>query len=70
MIETQLNVRGMSCPSCVRHITTALQEIDGIETVDVRLKEKKVSVTHRTPLDVSELTRAISEAGYEAELAG
>lgn len=70
MNATQLNVQGMSCPSCVRHITAALQEIDGVETVDVRLREKTVKVTHRMPLDTSELTRALAEAGYEAELAG
>lgn len=69
MNEIQLNVKGMSCQSCVRHVNHALREIDGVEQVDVRLREGKVIVQHRAPIDPAALTAAIAEAGYEASLA-
>lgn len=69
MTETQLNVKGMTCPSCIRHINHALSEVDGIDKIDVRLREGKVIVQHRAPIDPALLTSAINEAGYEAQLA-
>ena len=65
---TELNVKGMSCPSCVRHIQEAL-DIDGIEKVVVKLGEGKVFVEHQPQIDASVLTGAIEDAGYEAEVA-
>jgi copper chaperone len=65
---TELNVKGMSCPSCVRHIQEAL-DIDGIERVEVKLREGKVLVEHQPHIDASVLTGAIEDAGYEAEVA-
>jgi copper chaperone len=69
MNETQLNVIGMTCGSCVRHINQALCDIEGIEKVDVSLREGKVFVRHQPHLDASVLTGAIEDAGYEAEVA-
>ena len=69
MSETQLNVRGMTCGSCVRHVTEALTEIDGIEKVDVKLRDGIVRVEHQPHIDASVLTGAIEDAGYEAEVA-
>lgn len=70
MTETQLNVKGMSCPSCIRHINQALTEIDGVAQVEVRLREGRVLVQHAADIDPSALRGAIEEAGYEAELSG
>ena len=69
MSETRLNVKGMSCGSCVRHINQALCDIEGIENVDVSLREGKVVVRHQPHIDASVLTGAIEDAGYEAEVA-
>lgn len=40
--ETILSVEGMTCSSCIRHVESALSELEGIEKVEVKLKEGKV----------------------------
>ncbi|WP_437755131.1 heavy-metal-associated domain-containing protein [Sorangium sp. So ce1389] len=66
MKETILRVDGMSCPSCVRHIDSALRELDGVDKVDVRLREGTVVVRHdpaSAPVDA--LAGAVRGAGYD-----
>ncbi len=46
MKETMLQVDGMSCPSRVRHIDSALRELGGVAKIDVRLREGTVVVQH------------------------
>ncbi len=68
-IETTLDVIGMSCGSCVRHVSTALRSLDGVTNVDVRLKEGKVTVSHDpTKTRAAALIAALDEAGYGSQL--
>jgi copper ion binding protein len=65
--ETVLQVEGMSCPSCVRHIQEALDDVDGVTAVDVRLAEGRVAVNHdQESASVGALIQALREAGYES----
>lgn len=65
--ETILNVTGMTCGSCVRHVDHALKEVEGVTQVDVQLREGQVRVQHDPSLaPVSALIAAVLEAGYEA----
>jgi copper chaperone len=64
--ETILAVKGMSCPSCVRHIDEALKELDGVSGVEVKLREGKVLVRHDSNSPVASLVNALKEAGYES----
>lgn len=69
--ETILNVDGMTCSSCVRHVESALRELDGIDKVEVKLKDGKVRIEHdpsRSTID--ELIQALGDAGYESRAAG
>ncbi|MDC0684471.1 heavy-metal-associated domain-containing protein [Sorangium atrum] len=67
MKETMLQVDGMSCPSCVRHIDSALRELGGgVAKVDVRLREGTVVVQHDpTSAPVDALVEAVRGAGYD-----
>jgi copper chaperone CopZ len=67
--ETLLQVDGMSCSSCVRHIDRALRSVDGVRGIEVRLKDRRVVVTHDGSAPVDELVEAVREAGYEARAA-
>ncbi|MFY0535650.1 heavy-metal-associated domain-containing protein [Nannocystis pusilla] len=68
--ETILDVLGMSCQSCVRHIHAALGELDGVTEVEVRLSEGEVLVRHdQDRATVNHLIAALREAGYESSLA-
>jgi copper chaperone len=64
--ETILQVDGMSCASCVRHVNEALRPIAGVETVQVRLKERRVFVRHRDDVRPEVLVEALRDAGYDA----
>lgn len=63
--DTILEVEGMTCPSCIRHVTSALMDIEGVGTVDVKLRDGLVVVKHDTTrAPVTELIAALGEAGY------
>jgi copper chaperone len=63
--DTILEVEGMSCMSCVRHVTSALTAVDGVGNVDVKLKEGLVIVHHDTSrVPIAQLIEALGGAGY------
>ena len=66
MKEILLQVDGMSCPSCIRHIDSALRALDGVATIEVRLREGTVVVRH-DPASAPEdaLAEAVRGAGYD-----
>lgn len=63
-MNTVLNVSGMSCPSCVRHVHAALSALDGVSGVQVRLHEGKVLVKHDGRAAIEAMIAALDEAGY------
>lgn len=68
--QIELDVQGMTCGNCVRHVTQALRELPGVDAVDVQLSAGKARVQH-DPARVSaeQLIAAVEEAGYEASRA-
>lgn len=65
--KTVLRVDGMTCGSCVRHVRSALGELDGVRAVDVQLREGKVTVEQKGQgASVTSMIEALREAGYEA----
>lgn len=61
-----LKVSGMTCGNCVKHVTHALQEMDGVEKVDVDLGKGEVVVQGELPEDSSSFIKALEEEGYSA----
>ena len=55
----------MTCPSCVRHVTSALETVDGVGDVEVKLREGLVTVKHDAP--IAQLIDALADAGYVAK---
>lgn len=69
--ETVLNVDGMTCGSCVRHVEGALRSLDGIEAIEVKLKEGEVRVQHDPARStIAEMVEALGDAGYESRAVG
>lgn len=65
--EIVLDVMGMTCPSCVRHVNEALADLDGVNKVDVRLRDGKVVVQYDPErVETSALLEALRDAGYES----
>ncbi|UNG17318.1 CopZ family metallochaperone [Stutzerimonas zhaodongensis] len=64
---TQLQVQGMTCGACVRHVTQALNTVSGVNAVEVDLQSGRVRVDGDA--DNAALIAALDEAGYPAQLA-
>jgi copper chaperone len=58
-------VQGMTCGHCVSSVTEEVQEIPGVEQVDVVLETGAVTVTSSQPLDEAAVRSAVEEAGYQ-----
>lgn len=65
MNEITYTVPGMSCGHCEAAVSAELQEVAGVESVDVDLDTKLV-VVRGDGLDDEALRAAIDEAGYRA----
>lgn len=59
-----LQVEGMSCGSCVKHVTKALNEVPGVNDVAVDLDAGRATVEGSA--EPSALTAALEDAGYPA----
>ena len=57
-------VTGMTCGHCVASVTEEVQEIDGVEDVQVVLETGSLTVTSAQPLDDATVRAAVEEAGY------
>jgi copper chaperone len=60
------SVPGMHCGHCEAAVTRGLEGVSGVESVDVDLETKLVTVSGES-LEDAELVAAIDEAGYDAE---
>ncbi len=64
---TTLRIVGMSCGACVRHVTRAIEGMNGVVHVDVDLQTNQAVVEHLPDsVDETALVAAITDAGYSA----
>ena len=57
-------VTGLTCGHCVASVTEEVQEIPGVESVDVVLETGALTVTSSEPVDAAAVQAAVEEAGY------
>ena len=58
-------VKGMTCASCISHVTRALKDIRGVEDVDVNLASEKATLRlHDGDVNVEDIEDALVDAGY------
>ena len=66
MSETRtFTVTGMTCGHCVASVTEEVEEVDGVESVDVVLETGALTVTSSQPVDDAAVRAAVEEAGYQ-----
>jgi len=66
--ELTLDVRGMTCASCVDHVEGALKELRGVQDAVVNLGLNTARVTYIPGVvSASSMKRAVREVGYEAQ---
>lgn len=61
MSKLILEIDGMSCSNCVRHVEAALLDVDGVDVLEVEVGRAVVG----TEVDEDTLRDALEEVGYE-----
>ena len=64
-MKSILKVKGMSCQHCVVSVTRALNQLEGIQNVQVDLQKGEVRFDNTKALALNRIEKAIEEAGYE-----
>jgi mercuric reductase len=67
--DLELDVRGMTCPSCAHHVEEALNKVEGVEGANVPgWQSNKAIVSLSIDGDQRDLISAVERAGYKAQL--
>lgn len=66
MSTTEYQVTGMTCGHCEMSVREEVEQIAGVEGVDVSVKTGRLVVTAEKALDDSDVLAAVAEAGYSA----
>ena len=67
MSKTTLKIEGMMCEGCVGKVRDALENTDGVKSVDVNLKKGTATVEHSGVGD-EELIGAVVDTGFRASV--
>lgn len=65
--ETTLEIKGMSCASCVRKVERALSDAPGVHSANVNFATHRATVHHEDETQPESLVKAVRAIGYEAE---
>ncbi len=64
-MKKKINIEGMMCANCVKHVTEALSELNGVTDLKVDLAGKCATIdTDGSVTDIS-IKNAIEEVGYD-----
>src|SRR5688572_25134380 len=67
--EAALTVEGMTCASCVAHVSKAARSVPGVQSADVHLARGRAVVQFDpTKTDPAQVAEAISQSGYHAHV--
>ncbi len=66
-MTTELEVKGMSCENCVKHVRRALEDTPGVDSAEVSLAQGYAVIRHDESTTAKDLIAAVEEEGYEAQ---
>ena len=58
-------ISGMTCKGCKSTVTNLLQQIDGVQTVDVRLETNTANITSNSKISFSAVEKALENSHYQ-----
>lgn len=67
MKRVVLNVEGMMCNNCKRHVEEALKKIGGVVTVDVSLEKKQAVIECNDYVEEETLISSVEQEGYSCK---
>lgn len=62
MATYSLTLEGLTCNGCVNAVKTALNSLDGIESMEVTQQEAKIT----GDVEINNIIEAVENAGFEA----
>lgn len=65
MTTKTLSVPDISCGHCKESIEGAVNELSGVDAVEVSIEAKTVEVSFKDDLELAQIVGAIEEQGYE-----
>lgn len=66
MALKQLNVQGMTCGHCKASVTGALEELEGVESVNVSLDDGRADVQYQEgSVSEQQMKDAVEDQGYD-----
>ena len=63
-MKQTIAVAGMTCANCMRHVSAALSDIEGVRAVQVTLQPPQAEIQSDRTIEREELVAALDEAGY------
>lgn len=63
---SEYQVTGMSCGHCEVAIRSEVEQLAGVDGIEVSAQTGKLVVSSTTPLEDAAVLAAVDEAGYEA----
>lgn len=69
--ETRIiNIDGMTCDGCVKSVHSAVESLEGVETVSVELANNLATVSFDSDkVSAQDIANEIEEAGFDATVA-
>jgi copper ion binding protein len=64
-MKKEITIEGMSCGHCVKRVESALNELEGVAQVVVKLEENKAVVELSSDVTDEVLIEVIDDAGYD-----
>jgi P-type Cu+ transporter len=65
----QLNIKGMSCASCVSHVEKGIKKNTGIDMTSVNLATERATVSYDPKqISIEEIIKSVTDAGYQASI--
>ncbi|MHA1263492.1 MAG: copper ion binding protein [Candidatus Freyarchaeota archaeon] len=62
--KVRLKIAGMHCATCVQTVEKSLLRVEGVLSAEVSLGTESAIVTYTSPATISDMKRAVKEAGY------
>lgn len=60
-----VNVEGMMCENCAKHVTEALESVKNVKSAKVSLDDKNAVIKYKDDVDENEIKEKVQEAGYK-----
>lgn len=67
MNKAIFSVDGMMCDKCVMHVEEACMKVSGVKSAKASLKKKNVVVKYEDTINLDEVAKNITDAGYEVK---